>query len=383
MARYRSLQAWPVPNVRCLTVLSTEILTQLKSRYSTYYLRWWLVNQSLRSAGRGIFAAHPSLINLYCRLLGAKVGRNVRIDNTAILGEYDLLTFEDGCRVDKALVRGFCVEREGNFRLAHIVIGKNATINTYTQIAPGATIPEGTVFGPHASSHEQPSPESFVKYNRTKFRQPHILLRLFVGLPIIFVVVFISYIPWFAVLYGMVANVHILGRHGLNSVESVLSWFAYPSRVGFHILARVLRVVAAPILQVFFGIIVKRLMGLNKEGLIEEQTQMTLLRRYINSSLLSQYNLRHAFDVLGTHYEMTSVSHSLERSFTAVLTTHRLYSVLWVRKSASAYTGQAQVSIVRTQNCSKSGTTSYSGRARRSSPQTILDRRGSLSVMEP
>jgi hypothetical protein len=219
-----------------------------------------------------------------------------------------LLTFEDGCTVDKALVRGFCVEREGHFRLANIVIGKDATINTYTQIAPGASIPDGTVFGPHASSHERPSPDTFVKYNRTKFRQPHILLRIFVALPIVFLVIFASYLPWFGALYGMVANVKILEPGGLNSVESVLTWFAYPSRVGFHILARVLRVVAAPIVQVFFGIIVKRLMGFNKEGPIEEQSQLALLRRYINGILLSQYTLRHAFDVLGTHYEMTSVS---------------------------------------------------------------------------
>lgn len=247
------------------------------------------------------------MINLYCRLLGAKIGKDVWIDNTAILGEYDLLTFEDGCRVDKALVRGFCVEREGHFRLAEIRIGKDVTINTYTQIAPGATLPDGTVFGPHASSHERPSPDSFVKYNRTLTRKPHVLLRLFVALPIVFAVTFISYIPWFGALYGMIHNVDIR-EEGLNSVESVINWFSAAPRVGFHILARVLRVVAAPIVQVFFGIIVKRLMGLNKEGPIEEQSQLTLLRRYINGILLSQYTLRHAFDVLGTHYEMTSVS---------------------------------------------------------------------------
>ena len=275
-----------------------------------YYLRWWIVNQSLRSAGRGIFAAHPKGISLYCRLLGAKVGKGVYIDNTAILGEYDLLEFKDGCRVDKALVRAFCVEREGHFRLGNIVIGKNATINTYTQIAPGANIPDGAVFGPHASSHENPSPESFVKYNRTDFRKPHILLRLFVALPIIVGVIFISYIPWFATLYGMVHNVSIQ-EQGLNSVESVINWFAYPTRVLFHVIARMLRVVAAPIVQVFFGIIVKRTLGLNKPGPIEEQGQLALLRRYINGVLLSQYTLRHAFDVLGTHYEMTSVSSAL------------------------------------------------------------------------
>lgn len=246
------------------------------------------------------------MINLYCRLLGARVGKNVWIDNTASLGEFDLLTFEDGCRVDKALVRGFAVERNGHFRLAPILIGRNAVINTFTQVAPGARIPDSAVFGPHASSHEQPSPPSFMQYNRTAFKQPHILLKIFVGMPVIFAVLFISYIPWFAALHAMIAHTSIR-ETGLNPVESVINWFANPTRVGFHIIARILRVVASPLMQVFFGIIVKRLMGLSKEGLIDEASQWSLLRRFINQTLLSQYTLKHAFDVLGTHYEMTSV----------------------------------------------------------------------------
>ena len=32
-----------------------------------------------------------------------------------------------------------------------------------------------------------------------------------------------------------------------------------------------------------------------------------LLRRYVNQALLSQHTLKRAFDVLGTHYEATSV----------------------------------------------------------------------------
>ena len=218
----------------------------------------------------------------------------------------DLLTFGDKCRIDKALVRGFCVERDGCFRLAPIAIGKNATINTYTQIAPGAKIADGTVWGPHASSHERPSPESFVQYNRTTFQQPNIFLRLFVAFPIIFAVLFISYLPWFAAIYGMVNSTRIQ-MQGLNSVVSVIVWFSDPVRVAYHALARILRVVATPVVQMVFGIIVKRLMGLNKEGPAADATQMTLLRRYINQTLLSQHTLKHAFDVLGTHYEATSV----------------------------------------------------------------------------
>lgn len=269
-------------------------------------MRWWITNAYIRQAGRGIFAIHPRGIHLYCRLMGAKVGKGCQISQTAALGEFDLLTFHDGCKIDKALIRGFGVERDGFFRLAPITIGKDAHINTYTQIAPGAKIDDGTVWGPHASSHEHPSPPSFVKYNRATFRKPRFLLRAFVGFPIIFVVMFVAYIPWLAAIYGMVSSTAIL-RPDLNSVESVVFWFSDPTRIAFHALARILRVVATPIVQVFFGIIVKRLLGLNKEGPAEEWSEWVLLRRFINGTLLSQYTLKHAFDVLGTHYEATSV----------------------------------------------------------------------------
>jgi len=135
---------------------------------------------------------HPSLEIFYYRMLGARIGKNVHIDARAQLGEYDLITLHDGCRIDTSLVRGFCVERDGYFRLDNIVIGRNAVVNTFTQISPGAVIPEGAVYGPHSSSHESPSPRSFVTCNRTTFAQPHWSLQVFVAWPIIFIVNFVS-----------------------------------------------------------------------------------------------------------------------------------------------------------------------------------------------
>lgn len=125
-------------------------------------------------------------------MLGAHIGKNVTISKNAKLGEYDLLRFEDGCKVDTALVRGFCVERDGFFRLDDIVIGRNAVVNTYTQLSPGCHIPEGAVYGPHSSSLESPSPPEFAHYNRTAFRAPNFFMKLFVAWPIILLVIFIS-----------------------------------------------------------------------------------------------------------------------------------------------------------------------------------------------
>ncbi|KAF5386410.1 hypothetical protein D9757_006671 [Collybiopsis confluens] len=274
--------------------------------WSTYYLRWWIVNQSLSAAGHGIFAMHPELNKLYYRLLGARIGKNVTISKQARLGEYDLLTFEDGCRIDNSVIRGFCVEREGFFRLEPIVIGKGATINSYTQISPGSTIPKDTVYGPHASSLESPSPADFAAYNRTSFREPHWLLKLFVAWPIIFLVSFAAYVPWFTILWLMISNTHIL-RPNTSALASVVFWFSDPERVLWHAISRMVKATCTPLLHVFLGIIVKRMLGLNKAGDAHNASQMVLLRRYINSSILSQRNLKEAFSLIGTHYEGVSV----------------------------------------------------------------------------
>ncbi|KAL0570785.1 hypothetical protein V5O48_011169, partial [Marasmius crinis-equi] len=273
--------------------------------WSTYYLRWWIVNQSINLAGKGIFALHPSFQLTYYRLLGAKIGRNVYIDKSAKLGEFDLLTLEDGCRIDSATVRGFCVEREGTFRLDNIKIGRRAVVNTYTWISPGAIIPEHSVWGPHSSSLEQPVSRSFAAYNRTLVKEPHWALQIFVAWPVIFIVSVVSYIPWIVCLWLMIHQTIVI-RDGLDALLSVIYWFAAPERVTYHIVARIVRATVTPILHVCLSIIVKRLFGLNKECGAEDASQIALLRRFINSRLLSKRKLKDAFAIVGTHYEVVS-----------------------------------------------------------------------------
>ncbi|KAJ3868476.1 acetyl-CoA synthetase-like protein [Lentinula novae-zelandiae] len=296
----------PVAAIVCKWIVIGKYKPGNHRMWSFYYLRWWLVNQSLVSAGRGIFAMHPELNKLYYRLLGAHIGKDVSISKHAHLGEFDLLTLEDGCRIDSSLVRGFCVEREGYFRLAPITIGRRAVVNSYTQISPGAVIPEGSVYGPHASSHESPSPPSYAAYNRTLFMEPNWPLKFFVAWPIIVAVTFVSYIPWFIILWLMVSKTAIVEPGTNNALVSVVYWFSNPERVLWHAISRMVRAICTPLLQVVFGIMVKRTLGLNSEHQASDATQLVLLRRYINSILLSQSKLKEAFSLIGTHYEGVS-----------------------------------------------------------------------------
>ena len=97
-------------------------------------------------------------------------------------------------------------------------------------------------------------------------------------------------------------------HHNLNDLEALIYWFASPKRVMIHLLARVVRDLSKPLIKLASGILVKRAFGLNSECPTSSTSQLVLLRRYINSILLSPEDLREAFSILGVHYEMVSVS---------------------------------------------------------------------------
>ena len=128
---------------------------------------------------------------MYYRLLGAKIGRDVHLDGQMRLYECDLLTLQDRCRLHAQTLSGFCVERDGYFRLAPVTIGTEAVVNAYTNISPGAKIADGAVYGPHASSYEDPSGKSYAAYNRSLPSIPSWPLRILVAWPIIWIIKFI------------------------------------------------------------------------------------------------------------------------------------------------------------------------------------------------
>jgi len=108
------------------------------------------------------------------------------------LYECDLLTLKDVCRLDTQMLRGFCIEQDGYFRLAPITIGTEAVINAYTNISSGANIADGAVYGPHASSYESPSENLYAAYNGTLLSDPSLPLRIFIAWPIILIATFLS-----------------------------------------------------------------------------------------------------------------------------------------------------------------------------------------------
>ena len=82
-------------------------------------------------------------------------------------------------------------------------------INTYTQVSPSTVIPDGTVLGPHASSHESASQEAYAGYNRNALGKPHFLLQLLIGWPIVALVKFAACTCFSHLLLNCLSRVYL------------------------------------------------------------------------------------------------------------------------------------------------------------------------------
>ena len=130
--------------------------------WGTYYFRWWLVTTIEAAVPIGYMTGTP-LLNIYFRLMGAKIGRNVHLGSESF-AIYDLVRIGDdsSINVDSNLL-GYTVE-DGCLKLGTIDIGKrcfvgtrsnlredtvmedNAALEDLSLLSRGKTIPKGEVW---------------------------------------------------------------------------------------------------------------------------------------------------------------------------------------------------------------------------------------------
>lgn len=116
-------------------------------------------------------------------------------------------------------------------------------------------------------------------------------------------------------IYAMSSDRSQFKQYTLSDFEAVIRWFASPDRLTYYIFSAIIRALIIPLIRLGLGILIKRLLGLNVESRSWNSSQMILLRRYINSIILSQETLHSAFKILGTHYEAVSVSFCIPSRF--------------------------------------------------------------------
>ena len=110
--------------------------------WGSYYFRWWLVTTVESAVPVGYMTGTPWL-NLYLRLMGAKIGRNVFLDADGF-AIYDSLAIGDdsSINVDSNLL-GYTIEH-GQLKIGAITIGKGCFVGTRTAVRENAVMEDGS-----------------------------------------------------------------------------------------------------------------------------------------------------------------------------------------------------------------------------------------------
>ncbi len=282
-----------------------------KGRYalwSSYYMRWWFVDMFRRLIGRGIWGTSEDLLNIYYRMLGAKIGKDARISVYAELAEFDLVTIGDSASIEYATVRPFGVDN-GCMVLGPIYVGNDSSVGVRSVVAPFTSVPDDTHLGPVASSYdvETCSSPNHARYNRRNLPQPNVITELFVGVPIVSIIETLAHIPTFFVLYFLVKVTFPYDFAG-GSVKHLLSWLCDVRCIPFFIGIRLSRALVAPFVRIGLAILVKRyIIGKFQAGARDTSSQWQLLRHWLTASLFSRKKLQEVAEIVGRHYEFVSV----------------------------------------------------------------------------
>ncbi|KAL3419311.1 peroxisomal-coenzyme a synthetase [Phlyctema vagabunda] len=275
--------------------------------WGPYHTRWWIVQKVLLICGKGIFR-HLDVTRLfYYRLLGAKIGKGVTIEKGTTLGEYDLLEIGDNVHLDRCIVRPFAAERNTSMYLAKITIGSNSSIGLKSHVVAGSTLPVDTYIGANSSSYEMSDADDSQRSNMPV--KTHFLLQIFAIIPLQVAILFISSLPWMAGLFGIVMTEPV---GTVDSVKTVIIWWATPHRIGYHYLAQTLNVAVRPFVWFALVVVVKKVLDMTLGRATPkpagERTQVDNFRAAILRAIVPNGNLHRVTKLFGTHYEFTSMA---------------------------------------------------------------------------
>ncbi|RYG69938.1 hypothetical protein EON64_01440 [archaeon] len=284
--------------------------------WGAMYLKWWIVEQIINIMGKGFFRDDLPIIGvhmvrLYYVLMGADIGHNVKIHKDAKIGQADLLTVGDNVAIDNCTIRPFAIE-EGHFTLLPIKIGAKSSVGVKSVIAPGSVVPDHTCIGPLSSSHEvQDADRKYRQYCRPMYQPPPAWMIIFLGVPMILLVLAVSFIPWFFVLKLMVYNAQTGGwyQSDLHSIYHAFLWWITPQRLCYFFLLRVVKRCVVPYIKLAMMILIKRLI-IGRFTEMDEQEKSRSWNRFrywFMSKMLPGGGLAGVSKLVGTHYEIVSI----------------------------------------------------------------------------
>ncbi|KAH7312148.1 hypothetical protein B0I35DRAFT_48884 [Stachybotrys elegans] len=277
--------------------------------WGSYHTRWWLVQKIESLCGMGVFSLNDTTKCLYLRLMGAKVGKKVKLVG-ASLGEWDLLDIRDNVVLTRCVCRPFAVEGNTSMYLGRITIGENSSIGSSSIVAASSVIPPGTCIGSNSSSWElQDADEANRESSVASVPKPHWLLTCLFTIPLTLIAWVLGLGPWLGGLVGMVLQ---QPKDHASLLRFVIEWFTVPKRVGFHYLALVLNTTCSPFVMFIFAVAVKYLLdfclGKQTYGPANTQGAVSTWRAALIKSLLPVSKLHAMTGMFGQHYEATSIA---------------------------------------------------------------------------
>lgn len=189
------------------------------------YLRWWLVRQIAVTMGLGVFSMSYPLTALYCRLMGARVGRRTRIAPSADLGEFDLLAIgDDTCIDESAIVRPFVLEG-GAMDMKPITLGANVSVGTRATIVPGSEVPADTEIAPLGTSDNPKARNQGTRgLSRALLYAPPLWLKG-VGTAIKGAVMLAAWVPVVLVMHHFLTGIMVTAGHLTGPVDLLVRMF--------------------------------------------------------------------------------------------------------------------------------------------------------------
>ncbi|CAJ0553239.1 Ff.00g117510.m01.CDS01 [Fusarium sp. VM40] len=273
--------------------------------WGAYHTRWWMVQKIVAICGKGFFETNEATERVYCRLMGAKIGKNVKLEGT-LLAEWDLLDIGDDSNLTGCICRPFAAEGNTSMYLGRITIGRNCAVGFSSIIAPGTNMAPDTCIGFNSSSWEmQDASEEYRDQLPSARKKPHWLLNGLFTMPLRLVAMFVGALPWMAGLVGMVMK---KSTKSGSPLRSSVNWFAEPQRVGWHYLALVLGCLFGPFFLFGFVMIVKCILDLFFGKLQTDMGTVATWRASLIKALYPEKRLHDLTSLFGQHYEATSVA---------------------------------------------------------------------------
>jgi acyl-CoA synthetase (AMP-forming)/AMP-acid ligase II/acetyltransferase-like isoleucine patch superfamily enzyme/acyl carrier protein len=276
--------------------------------WGPYHMRWWVVDKIVTVLGKGFLGQSELGTIWYYRLMGAKIGKGVKLAKRAIIREFDLVVIEDEANLDACICRGFGAEQNTSMYLGHVRVGKAASVGLSSIVAPGTSVPDNACIGPNSSSWEaDDASEEFRDLSASKIPGAHFLLSLFVT-PISLIVTLCKSGPWIGGLVGLVLT---QPEPSADRVRAIILWFAVPHRIGWHFAAKIFGAGAAPLTWFVAVWVIKKIMDLTigklTPGPAQSRSQAQRFRMAVLKAIAPPAAFHKVTELFGGHYEATSV----------------------------------------------------------------------------